>query len=94
MQQVVKILDAKYEKADLNAVVADNCKHLSVPDQEKLLKLLTKFEDLFDGTLGDWDTEPVSLKLKEVQNRITAGLFQLQKPTRKPSRRRYKGYVS
>ncbi len=24
---VVKILDAKYEKADLNAVVADNCKH-------------------------------------------------------------------
>ncbi len=43
----------------------DNCKHLSVPDQEKLLKLLTEFEDLFDGTLGDWDTEPVSLKLKE-----------------------------
>ena len=64
-QRVVKILDAKYEKADLNAVVADNCKHLSVPDQEKLLKLLTEFEDLFDGTLGDWDTEPVSLKLKE-----------------------------
>ena len=23
------------------------------------------FVDLFDGTLGDWDTEPVSLKLKE-----------------------------
>jgi hypothetical protein len=34
-------------------------------DQEKLLKLLTEFEDLFDGTLGDWDTEPVSSKLKE-----------------------------
>ena len=34
MQQVVKILDAKYEKADLNAVVANNCKHLSVPDQK------------------------------------------------------------
>ena len=41
MQWVVKILDAKYEKADLNAVVADNCKHLSAPDQEKMLKLLT-----------------------------------------------------
>ena len=62
---VVKIFDAKYEKADLNALVTDNCKHLSVPDKEKLLKLLTEFEDLFDGTLGDWDTEPVSLKLKE-----------------------------
>ena len=64
-QRVVKILDAKYEKSDLNAVVTDNCKHLSVPDQEKLLKLLTEFEDLFDGTLGDWDTEPVLLKVKE-----------------------------
>jgi hypothetical protein len=58
-------LDAKYEKADLNAVVNETCNHLSVPDQEKLLKLLTKFEDLFDVTLGDWDTEPVSLKVKE-----------------------------
>ncbi len=64
-QQVVKILDAKYEKADLNAVEADNCKHLSVPVREKLLKLLTKFKDLFDGTLGNYYTEPVSLKLKE-----------------------------
>ena len=64
-QWVVKILDAKYEKADLNAVVTNNCKHLSIPDQEKLLKLLTEFEDLFNGTLGDWDTEPVSLKLME-----------------------------
>ncbi len=82
-QQVVKILDAKYEKADLSAVIADNCKHLSVPGQEKLRKLLTKFENLFDGTLGDWDTEPVSLKLR-VQNHITAGCFQLQKPTKKP----------
>ncbi len=65
MQWVVKILDAKYEKADLNAVVAENCKHLSVLDQKKLLKLLTEFEDLFDGTLGNQDTKPVSLKLKE-----------------------------
>ncbi len=64
-QRVVKILDAMYEKADLNLVRADTWKHLSVPDQEKLLKLLTKFEDSFDGTLGDLDTEPVSLMLKE-----------------------------
>ena len=55
-QWFVKILDAMYEKADLNAVVADNCKHLSVPDQEKLLKLLTEFKDLFDGALRDSDT--------------------------------------
>ncbi len=46
-QLVVKILDSKYEKADLNAAVAEYCKHLSFPVQEKLLKLLTKYDDLF-----------------------------------------------
>ena len=64
-QWVVKILDAKYEKADLNAVAAYNCNHLSVSDQEMLLKLLIEFEDLFDGTLGDWNTELVSLNMTE-----------------------------
>ena len=30
-----------------------------------LLELLIKFEELFDGTLGDWKTDPVSFELKE-----------------------------
>ena len=66
MQRVVKILDAKYENANLNAVavVNENSSHLNIPSQQKLLKL-TKFEDHFDGTLGDWDIEPIFLKLKE-----------------------------
>ena len=29
MKRVVKILDAKYEKADLNAVVNEHCRHLT-----------------------------------------------------------------
>jgi hypothetical protein len=29
-----------------------------------LKALLYKFEHLFDGTLGDWKTDPVSFKLK------------------------------
>ena len=87
-QRVVKILDAKYEKADLNAVVADNCKHLCVPDQEKLLKLLTDFKDLFDGRLGDWDTEPVSLKLKEGTKTISLQAISNSKnPQRNPEKR-------
>ena len=64
-QRVVQILDAKYEKADLQSVVSTNCTHLSPQDQSKLLELLTEFEELFDGTLGDWNTEPVSFELKE-----------------------------
>ena len=64
-QQVVHILDTKYEKADLQSVVSTNCTHLSLQDQNKLLELLTEFDELFDGTLGDWNTKPVSFELKE-----------------------------
>ncbi len=45
----MRILDAKYSKADLQSVVRDNCKHLSANHQKKLLQLLMKYESLFDG---------------------------------------------
>eukprot|EP00804_Cyclotella_cryptica_P022722 CCRYP_012507-RA/>CCRYP_012507-RA protein AED:0.37 eAED:0.36 QI:0/-1/0/1/-1/1/1/0/142 len=64
-QQVVKILDANYKKADLQSTVSTDCSHLSLQDQNSLLELLPEFEELFDGTLGDWNAEPVSLELKE-----------------------------
>ena len=64
-QRIVKILDAKYEKADLQAIVKDNCAHLQSSEQTLLLELLTEFEPLFDGTLGAWKTKPVSFELKE-----------------------------
>ena len=67
------------EKADLKAVVEDNCKHLSVPEETKLLGLLTEFEELFDGTLGDWDSEPVSLQLKEGKKPYHGGAFSIPK---------------
>jgi hypothetical protein len=58
-KRVTRILDAKYQKADLQAIVKDKCKHLSANQQKKLLQLLTKYESLFDGTLGDWKTKSV-----------------------------------
>jgi hypothetical protein len=56
------ILDAKYQNADLQSIVGGNCKHLSANQQKKLLQLLKKYELLFDGTLGDWKTKPVSFQ--------------------------------
>ena len=47
---MVKILDAKYEKADLPAIFRENRSHLTASDREKLLSVLIKFELLFDGT--------------------------------------------
>jgi hypothetical protein len=41
------------------------CKLLSTNQQERLYKLLNKFAHLFDGTLGNWKTDPVKLELKD-----------------------------
>ena len=65
-KRLIEILDAKYEKANLRAITKEDClNHLSATEKDKLLKLLQEFEELFDGTLGDWDCNPVSLQLKE-----------------------------
>ncbi len=52
-KRVTRILVAKYQKADLQSIVKDECKHLSADQQKKLLQLLAKYESLFYGTLGD-----------------------------------------
>jgi hypothetical protein len=64
-KRVIEILDAKYDKANLPAIVRDNCSNLTPLQQEKLLSLLLDFESLFDDTLGDWNRPPVSIELKE-----------------------------
>jgi hypothetical protein len=63
-KRVMRTLDAKYQKADLQSIVRDNCKHLSTAQQKKLMQLLKKYKLLFDGTLGDWKTKLVSFQLK------------------------------
>ena len=57
-QHALGILDAKYEKADLQVVVNENCAHLSVHDRNKLLELLTEFEK---SLMVRWLTGKLSL---------------------------------
>ena len=57
--RMVKIIDSTYEKADLKQLVNDS--HLNAEERSFLLSLLEDFENLFDGTLGNWATEPVDL---------------------------------
>ena len=40
-QRIIKILDAKYEKADLQAIVENNYSHLDSNKQKLLLEFLT-----------------------------------------------------
>ena len=63
--RVTKILDAHYEQANLAEVVEKHCSHLSKERRNKILQVLKQYEDLFDGTLGDFQTEPIHLELKE-----------------------------
>jgi hypothetical protein len=89
-ERAVKILDAKYERADLPEVVKNNCSHISPKDQHKLLELLLEFEELFDGTLGDWDTEPVSFQLKPGATPYKGRPFPVPKNTQRTLKRNRK----
>ena len=40
------------------------CQHLTITQRNELLKLLHKFEELFDGTLDSCKTDPVDFELK------------------------------
>ena len=63
-ERIQNIVDNKYCPADLRTI-AKNCKILSSKEQEKLYQLLNNFKNLFDGTLGNWKTDPIDLELKE-----------------------------
>ena len=61
--RIKRILDAKYEAADLEKVCSGQT-HLAQLERQQLLNLLNQYADLFDGTLGRWNLEPVDLELK------------------------------
>ena len=42
----------------------EECNLLDTEEQEKLFQLLNKFDHLSDGTLGNWNTDPVDLELR------------------------------
>ena len=42
------VLDARYEKADINKVMETKCQHLTMTQQNNLLKLKHRSEELFE----------------------------------------------
>ena len=62
--RINNILDAKYNAANLKQVVTDSI-NLNKEEKAKLHKLLLKYEDMFDGTLGKWNGTPHSIHLKD-----------------------------
>ena len=70
-QRVIKILDSKYEKADLDQIMK-NATNLDKTQKTMLLQLLKKYKDLFDGTLGRWNTTPVIIELQSNAKPVNA----------------------
>ena len=58
----VILLYYKQKKTDLHKVMGNQCKYLTMTQRKELLKLLQKFEELFDGKLGTWKTDPLYLE--------------------------------
>jgi hypothetical protein len=57
--RVTKILDAEYKPASLDDVIK-TCENLYAEEQHQLKALLQKYEHLFDGTLGEFNMEPIN----------------------------------
>jgi hypothetical protein len=60
--RATKILNVEYKPASLDDVIK-TCENLHVEEQHQLKELLQKYEHLFDGTLGEFNMEPISLQL-------------------------------
>ena len=84
---IIQITDAKYEKTDLRQVVEDNCTHLGSLERTALLELLKEFKEFFDGTLGNWDTEPINFQLKEGVKPYHNKAFPIPKIQQTPQKR-------
>jgi hypothetical protein len=62
--QANEILDAEYKPENLDDVIK-TCENLHVEEQHQLKTLLQKYEHLFDGTLGEFNMEPISIQLMD-----------------------------
>jgi hypothetical protein len=72
--RIVKILDSDYHKADLLKVVA-TATQLNKWQELSLLRLLQKYEALFDGMLGKWNTDPVNIELREDAKPVSSRFY-------------------
>jgi hypothetical protein len=63
-KRMKQILDAKYEPANLDEIVAQT-DHLTPNQRIKLRSLLEKYKYLFDGKLGHWKGEKYHIELQD-----------------------------
>ena len=57
----------------------NKCQHLTTTQRNELLKLIHKFEELFDWKLGTWKIYPVDFELKKDVKSICSRPYQVPK---------------
>jgi hypothetical protein len=62
--RATKIVDADFKSASLDDVIK-TCENHHVEEQHQPKELLQKYEHLFDGTLGEFNMDPISLQLMD-----------------------------
>jgi hypothetical protein len=60
--RIQSILEAKYEKANLKEICNKSI-HLDTEEQELLFQLLRRYEELFNGQLGQWAGDDYKINL-------------------------------
>ena len=70
---MVEILNAGYKVVDL-AAIAELAENIKWKQNESLLKLLHKFEPLFEVAIGDWITNPFNSNWDQGPNQYTVVL--------------------
>jgi hypothetical protein len=63
-ERIQGIIESKYTPSDLPKIV-EECTHFKKAERRQLLHLLQKYEDLFNGSLEAWKTDPIQLELKD-----------------------------
>ena len=76
--RTTKILDAHYEAADIDEIIA-TCHNLDDIQKQQLKDLLIEFKDLFDGTLGTWKDQQINIETKEGAKPYHAKAFPIPK---------------
>ena len=75
MCQMRIIIDANYEKSNLNKVMTKQCQHINATELYRLINILKKFENMFDGMLCTWKTTSVDLELKDDEKPVCSRTY-------------------
>ena len=76
--RATSILDITNKEADLSKLVKE-CNLLDSGQRKTLLELLQRYKGLFDGTIGDWNTDPVSIDIKQGAEPYHSQPYQVKK---------------